>query len=244
MNISYQYQKLLLAGIFIMQAEGKLKGSVDQNNRKLELLEWQECVPFDDPLVQQATGAVDNPWGTYSEECDTNECPGGCCRFHTHVLRCDEDNDFPHQPCVCNDNTAAPEENKDVEGVGSITGIPGIDDPPSSAPSTITTSPPSSTPSTITTSPPSSSCLQVHASCDENSDCCSGICHQTYLHSVTKICRASPKNGKVRLSMLDRTESGRGGAAGRVNEGGSVGGVVSIGRTGNGVRRERRVKGY
>ena len=82
-------------------AEGKLneplfEEQIQRHRKTVE--EWKPCVPFSDPAVQGATGAVDDPWGTYSPECDTNDCPGGCCRFHTHVLHCDEDDDYPHQP--------------------------------------------------------------------------------------------------------------------------------------------------
>jgi hypothetical protein len=63
------------------------------------LRETQPCVAFDTPAVQAAlvTGPS-NPWGFYDPECDTNNCPGGCCRAYSHVLVCDVRNDFSHLP--------------------------------------------------------------------------------------------------------------------------------------------------
>ena len=61
------------------------------------LRETTACVSFDLPWVQEAVDqGPSNPWGLYSPECDTNNCPGGCCRAYTNVLHCDTTNDLSH----------------------------------------------------------------------------------------------------------------------------------------------------
>jgi hypothetical protein len=93
----------VIIGFFVLAflVEGKLNGlySRPQDQRQVQALEENhDCIDFNDKLVQDAKGASDNK--IYSPECDNNNCPGGCCRFHTNVLVCDEaqPNDFPQQP--------------------------------------------------------------------------------------------------------------------------------------------------
>jgi hypothetical protein len=89
----------LVVSLFLLVslAEGKLKGSHrPQGHRELQvLIEDHVCIPFEDPQVENAKGSNDD---NADPECDTNDCSGGCCRFHTQMLRCDEVNDFRHQP--------------------------------------------------------------------------------------------------------------------------------------------------
>jgi hypothetical protein len=89
----------LVVNLFLLVglAEGKLSGSYrPQDHRELQALEENHiCTPFEDPQVQNARFSEDE---NADSDCDDNFCPGGCCRFHTQMLRCDESNDFPHQP--------------------------------------------------------------------------------------------------------------------------------------------------
>jgi len=66
------------------------------------LIETQACVPFDDNILVYAN----HP--NTDEECRTNSgCSKGCCRSYWWLV-CDENNDFTHAPCVCNENTRDP----------------------------------------------------------------------------------------------------------------------------------------
>jgi hypothetical protein len=71
-----------------------------EERRTEELVESHPCVSFDLPWVKNAinVGLGDR---LYSPECNTNDCSdevSWCCRAHTHVLHCDTNNDFSHQP--------------------------------------------------------------------------------------------------------------------------------------------------
>ena len=63
------------------------------------LVEPQQCVPFNDPRI---TAYLNNParfsYMNYDPRCDTNNCPSGCCRFYTNLLRCDYSNLFKQLP--------------------------------------------------------------------------------------------------------------------------------------------------
>ena len=61
--------------------------------------EPSDCLVFDSNLVQATIAKYDED---HDEICNSNGCGSfnspGCCRFHTNLLRCDEDNDYAHQP--------------------------------------------------------------------------------------------------------------------------------------------------
>jgi hypothetical protein len=90
----------VLVGFFVLPflVEAKLKGLYspqDQRQVQEELEERHACIPFTDPRL---TGAFGSSADLASEECDTKDtCGDGCCRFHTSLLVCDKDNDFPQQ---------------------------------------------------------------------------------------------------------------------------------------------------
>jgi hypothetical protein len=89
----------LVVNLFLLAslAEGKITGSYrPQGHRELQtLVEPSDCIQFDDSLLDTAFGST---LRGASPECDSrNACSGGCCRFHTKLLVCDEDNDIPHQ---------------------------------------------------------------------------------------------------------------------------------------------------
>ena len=92
------------------------------------LEEKKPCMSWDDDRVTRSAALT-------SSSCKTNSCAEGCCRYHTAFLTCDDDDDFPHQPCVCNDITdnshlQSTEKEEDREtptgttsGGGSVGGI-------------------------------------------------------------------------------------------------------------------------
>ena len=89
----------VLVGFFVLPflVEGKLKGlysSQDQRQVQEQLEERHACIPFDNPVLASSIGSTAR---LASPECDTNDCGGGCCRYHTFLLVCDEDNEFPQQ---------------------------------------------------------------------------------------------------------------------------------------------------
>jgi hypothetical protein len=90
----------VIVGFFALAflVEGKLNGLYSpQDHREVQdegLLEKHPCLLFDSPAVQIAIGSTKK---LASPECDANQCSGGCCRYHTQLLVCDEENDFPHQ---------------------------------------------------------------------------------------------------------------------------------------------------
>jgi hypothetical protein len=88
----------VLVGFFVLPflVEGKLKGLYNpQDQRQVqELEERHACIPFGDKALAGAFGSTAK---LASPQCDTNDCGGGCCRFHSFLLVCDEANDFPQQ---------------------------------------------------------------------------------------------------------------------------------------------------
>jgi hypothetical protein len=85
-----------LTGSYRPQGEdGKLTGSYRPQGDRHLVEETKSCIQFDDPQVDNALGSEDKD---ASPECDNNDCSGGCCRFHTMMLVCDEKDEFPHQP--------------------------------------------------------------------------------------------------------------------------------------------------
>jgi hypothetical protein len=68
------------------------------NNNDGPLEETKECIPYDD------SRAVDSAEKTEGD-CQHNICDGGCCRYHSQFLTCDQKNDFSHQECICNNLT-------------------------------------------------------------------------------------------------------------------------------------------
>jgi hypothetical protein len=62
--------------------------------------ESKTCMPFTNPAVAISIAKGQTTEG-HTSECDTNSCGSsgspGCCRFHTSLLRCDENDDYPHQ---------------------------------------------------------------------------------------------------------------------------------------------------
>jgi hypothetical protein len=120
--------------------------------------ERRPCLDASSGIVQQSRQR------TTDDSCASLSCPGGCCRYHTAFLTCDESNSFPHQQCVCNENTA-PRPNDDRESPQSTPGntIPGnpsgIANPVTPAPVT----PSTPTPAPVVTPAP------VAASADEDS---------------------------------------------------------------------------
>jgi hypothetical protein len=86
-------------------AESNVDGDVDRNGLYVGGLIIEpgagSCIPFSDTLIQDFVTA-----STYSSdhdmECNTNSCGAsgspGCCRYHTNLLRCDLDDEFPTQP--------------------------------------------------------------------------------------------------------------------------------------------------
>jgi hypothetical protein len=68
--------------------------------------ESRNCIPFTDPQVAVSIDKGQTTEG-HDSECDTNSCGSsgspGCCRFHTSLLRCDENDDYPHQAVRTNE---------------------------------------------------------------------------------------------------------------------------------------------
>ena len=113
----------LLFSISVVPTVGRVKGVRGQSKRELSasvpgcdpgftnkddypagtaplgLIEPEPCIPFDDPKVQVYLDNQDRfSYMNYDYRCDTNNCPCGCCRFYTYVIRCDYDNLFLTQP--------------------------------------------------------------------------------------------------------------------------------------------------
>lgn len=69
-----------------------------------QLLESQPCLdPANDPYTATLLEQLSSHPNAH-ETCETNSCARGCCRAYFWWI-CDEDNDFFHLPCLCNDNT-------------------------------------------------------------------------------------------------------------------------------------------
>lgn len=77
------------------------------------LIETKPCMEFSSPEV---TGPASSTMGS----CQNNACDDGCCRYHTAFLTCDQENDYTHQACICNDitnNTHIEDKTGDDSGV-------------------------------------------------------------------------------------------------------------------------------
>ncbi|CAB9522161.1 Polymorphic outer membrane protein [Seminavis robusta] len=66
------------------------------------LIETEACRELGDDMQSRTNHPNSDP------VCLTNSCSRGCCRVYWWFV-CDENNDFKHIPCVCNDNTQDPE---------------------------------------------------------------------------------------------------------------------------------------
>jgi hypothetical protein len=63
------------------------------------LIETHPCMSFDLPWVEDTIQmGPSSPSGMYSPECDTNNCPSGCCRVFTQIMYCDMCNQYPQLP--------------------------------------------------------------------------------------------------------------------------------------------------
>jgi hypothetical protein len=160
-----------------------------------QLEENKPCMDFTDPLAVASAAKPDT-----SSECTNNQCGGGCCRYHTAFLTCDEDNDFPHQQCICNGLTEAKQGTGSNVGPVAVTPV----EPPSPAP--VTTPPP--------TAAPVPSCASKSMSCTENADCCSNFCGIVPRESGQTSIQTSECRSVSTASKEKITEGNRGGAGG------------------------------
>jgi hypothetical protein len=99
--LSIVFRSMVVASLLVL-AEGKLVGSYPHGRMQQDQIfveESGDCLQFEDSAVQNARFSEIE---LASPECDTNDCVGGCCRYHTLGLVCDKDDDFPHQPVSAN----------------------------------------------------------------------------------------------------------------------------------------------
>jgi hypothetical protein len=114
-------------------------------------------------------------------------------------LTCDNKNDYPYQPCICNRNT----EDKQDNTVGNNNGPVDVTQP---------------TPAT-----PVPSCGKTtHEVCTDDDECCSNRCsiapQEIGQSSGERICQSVPKTSKQKLTTVSR--GGAGGAVVPLNGGG------------------------
>jgi hypothetical protein len=97
-----------------------------------DIEENHECYPFDDARGQTSAAKTQG-------SCKNNICNDGCCRYHTAFLTCDTKNDYPHQPCICNELTNNDHLDKGEDtptgegtgGTGVIDNLPPVNPPDS-----------------------------------------------------------------------------------------------------------------
>jgi hypothetical protein len=160
-----------------------------------QLEEKRPCIAFDSP---QAVASKDEP-GTTSE-CKTNQCSGGCCRFHTAFLTCDKDNDFPHQACICNGITAEPKETAPTGNV-AVTPVATPVVAPSRAPVPPSVATPVVAPSRAPVTTPTSVITSPIAGTTQAASCANGSVWQTLGRSyencaIGSDCAGILENGK------------------------------------------------
>ena len=68
------------------------------DNGQVSPLEESPCIPFNSEMRGLAAMSLTD------DECRDNSCSGGCCRVYSWLI-CDEKNEMPMLPCVCNENT-------------------------------------------------------------------------------------------------------------------------------------------
>jgi hypothetical protein len=71
----------------------------------ITLLFSGECIEEDRLCMESNSTAAIASAALTTGSCKTFDCPSGCCRYHTAFLTCDEEDEFSHQACVCNDST-------------------------------------------------------------------------------------------------------------------------------------------
>jgi hypothetical protein len=121
--------------------EDAIGGTANNGGGDGGLVESRDCQSFDtlDPGIKSNENTV--------AACLTNSCGGGCCRIFLWMV-CDEDNEYPHLACICNENTAtkAPAANPTPSPTSSPTVTPLPTTAPTLPPTDLPTKEPSPSP--------------------------------------------------------------------------------------------------